>query len=111
MPDLIRTPNEIKTTINSIFLKVLEESKLSLDIPKLLWFKHLLIEEISYKIFGLLCEEERSCLEIEKLKHEDFIKKQIVNYFKFKEQKKYEQSDLIRNWLLEIYDINVSELK
>jgi hypothetical protein len=107
MPDLIRTPGEIKTMVESVFMAQLENAGLSIDIPSMHWFRTLLVEELEHEIFKLLCEEERNAVKNYLKTNKDFLNKQIELYKSFREKKEYEKSDLIRDLFKGILNINL----
>ena len=111
MPDLIRTPGEIKTMLGSVFMTNIQESEV-VKYPNRLtaWFKTLLIEDLEHEIFSLLCEEEWSANKKLLNGNRDFVEQQIEKWRTFKRDKKYIESDIIRDWLIQIFNINPNEI-
>ena len=107
MPDLIRTPGEIKTMLESVFMANIQESEV-IEYPARVtaWFKTLLIEDLEHEIFSLLCKEEREVSKKLLRNNKDFVNEQIEQWKKFKEEKKYGEADIIRKWLIRIFGIN-----
>lgn len=102
MPDLVRTPGEIRTMINSIYLKIIDEWKPPFPKEFIKAFGLWLENEFKGEIFYLLCQEERLAVAKWLNIKREFILGQLANYYRFKNEEDYGKSDIIRAWLIEI---------